>query len=406
MKKIISLILTVVLAFGCICIPVSGIADAASFETENGVQVEIAPFLYKSALYQMEFPSRQSYDIKEKSLVGDYAISRELNDLSYTFVFPAGTTEIECYLSVNGETDWRGVSINATEHPSYWPKDANGNIDYSQPMTFKRDEITAERDEYGIIYREYLMDKNVGGFRDYDKIYWRLRYICGDETFTEYFDIKLYDYDKSEKYTIKTVNFNVAGLPFAALGGTDVKANQNAAGKYLSQNNFDIVAVQEDFGYHKNLLEGMSGFNYLTNHLGNIPGGDGLNVFTTNMPIYNEKRVAWNEACGILSDGSDELTPKGFIYTVIDIGNGIYVDFYNLHADAYGGAGSVAADKVPARHPSKSRHFLYMLILLPDFPRQIKLKLPHRYVRSTGLQSRKYPRSAFVVANTFGDMLE
>ena len=61
------------------------------------------------------------------------------------------------------------------------------------------------------------------------------------------------------------------------------------------------------------------------------------------MPIYNEKRVTWNEACGILTDGSDELTPKGFVYTVIDIGNGIYVDFYNLHADAYGGAGSVAA---------------------------------------------------------------
>ena len=61
------------------------------------------------------------------------------------------------------------------------------------------------------------------------------------------------------------------------------------------------------------------------------------------MTIYNETRVSWNVQSGILSDGSDELTPKGFVYSVIDIGNGIYVDFYNLHADAYGGAGSVAA---------------------------------------------------------------
>ena len=87
----------------------------------------------------------------------------------------------------------------------------------------------------------------------------------------------------------------------------------------------------------------MSGFNYLTNHMGNIPGGDGLNLFTKNMPVYNETRVTWDVASGILSDGSDELTAKGFMYAVIDIGNGVYVDFYNLHADAYGGAGSIAA---------------------------------------------------------------
>jgi hypothetical protein len=72
----------------------------------------------------------------------------------------------------------------------------------------------------------------------------------------------------------------------------------------------------------------MSGFNYATNHTGGIPGGDGLNIFTKNMPIHNETRVPWKVASGILSDGSDELTPKGFVYAVIDVGNGIYVDFF------------------------------------------------------------------------------
>ena len=343
MKKILCLILTLAIALGSFCFAVPMTVGAESFKTENGVEVEIASFLYKSTLYQMEFPSHQSYDIKEKSLEGDYAISREINDLTYTFTFPAGTTKIECKLSLDGETNWRGFSINAEANPSYWPKDASGKIDYSKPITFKRDAATAERDEYGVIYRDHLMNAGVGGYRDYDKIYWRLTYVCGGETFAEYFDIDIYDYDKAEKSTVKAVNFNVAGLPFAALQGEDVKGNQNVAGKYLSENNFDIVAVQEDFGYHSNLVEGMSGFNYTTNHMGNIPGGDGLNIFTKNMPIYNENRVPWNEACGILSDGSDELTPKGFVYTVIDIGNGIYVDFYDLHADAYGGAGSVAA---------------------------------------------------------------
>lgn len=346
MKKTLCFILTIVITLSCFCfadLSVGITAHAESFETENGVKVEIASFLYKSTLYQMEFPSHQSYEIKEKSNVGDYAISRELNDLSYVFVFPAGTTKIECNLSLNGETDWRGFTVNHINNPSYWEKDKDGNIDYSKPLTFKRDELTAERDEYGVLYRDYLKDRDVEGFRDYDKIYWRLRYICNGEEITEYFDIKLYDYDKAEKYNLKAVNFNVAGLPFGFFQGADVIANQKVAGEYLSQNDFDIVAVQEDFNFHKQLVNNMSGFNYATSHTGGIPGGDGLNIFTKNMPVYNTTRVSWKEACGILSDGSDALTPKGFIYTVIDVGNGIYVDFYNLHADAYGGEGSIAA---------------------------------------------------------------
>ena len=349
-KKLFCFILTIVIALSCFGISDLGrffssriVAHAENFETEKSVQVEMAQFLYKSTLYQMEFPSHQSYEIKEKSDAGDYAISRELNDLSYTFVFPAGTTKIECKVSLNGETDWRGISLNDAENPSYWEKDEDGNIDYNQPLTFKRIETVAEQDEYGVLYRDFLKGQNVDGFKNYDKIYWKLNYICNGEEFTECFDIKVYDYDKAEKQILRTVNFNVAGLPFGFLSGENVIANQKASSKYLSQNSFDIVAVQEDFGYHKHLVEGMGSFKYKTNHTGGIPGGDGLNIFTKNMPVYNETRVSWNEASGILSDGSDELTPKGFVYTVIDIGNGIYVDFYNIHADAYAGEGSIAA---------------------------------------------------------------
>ena len=343
MKKLLCLILTLAITLSCFGFTFGIAANAGSFVTENGVKVEMAPFLYKSTLYQMEYPSHESYGIKEKSIAGDYVISRELNDLAYTLVFPAGTTKIECLLSLDGEDNWRGFKINSTDNPNYWEKDKNGKVDLTQPLTFKRIAEIAEQDEYGVQYRDFLKDTDAQGFRDYDKIYWKLNYTCNGEEFTEYFDIKLYDYDNSEKYTVKTVNFNVAGLPFAIFEGEDVGANQVVAGKYLSENDFDIVAIQEDFGYHKQLLKGMSGFNYETNHTGGIPGGDGLNIFTKDMPIYNETREPWNEACGILSDGSDELTPKGFVYTVIDIGNGIYVDFYNLHADAYGGAGSKAA---------------------------------------------------------------
>ena len=222
MKKLFSLILTVVLALNCFCL--IGTASAQSFETENGVKIEMAPFLYKSALYQMEYPSHQSYEIKEKSVEGDYAISREINDLSYTFVFPAGTTSIECNVSLNGENGWTGFRVNSTDNQVYWEKDADGNVDYSKPLTFYRDEATAERDEYGVLYRDFLKDAGVKGFRDYNKIYWQLIYTCNGEVFTEYFDIKLYEYDSAEKYDIKIVNFNVAGLPFGVLSGRGITA--------------------------------------------------------------------------------------------------------------------------------------------------------------------------------------
>lgn len=350
MKKVLCLILTVVITLGCLCFsdfntPFSSgiVAHAEKFETENGVQIVMSPFLYKSKLYQMEFPSHQSYSVKEKSNAGDYAISREINDLTYSFIFPAGTTEIECLVSLNGESDWRGFRVNDVDNPQYWEKDEEGNIDYSQPLTFRRNEALAEQDEYGVLYRDFLKDKGVEGFKNYNKLYWKLIYTCNSETYTEYFDIKLYDYDAAEKYDVRTVNFNVAGMLFSALQGQNVIENQKVAARYLSDNNFDIVAVQEDFGYHKHLVYNMNGFNYMTNYTGGIPGGDGLNTFTKNMPVYNETRVAWNVSSGILSDGSDALTPKGFTYTVIDIGNGIYIDFYNLHADAYGGEGSITA---------------------------------------------------------------
>lgn len=109
--------------------------------------------------------------------------------------------------------------------------------------------------------------------------------------------------------------------------------------EYFVENNFDIVAVQEDFSYHKPLVSNLKGFNYVTNFSGSIPGGDGLGVFTKNMPIYNEKRVTWDELYGDITEG-DTLTPKGIIYTVIEIADGVYIDFYNIHADAFDTEGS------------------------------------------------------------------
>lgn len=140
--------------------------------------------------------------------------------------------------------------------------------------------------------------------------------------------------------TVKMMNYNVAGMP--NFSGKDVPACQKLIGEYVVANGFDILATQEDFGYHKQLRTALTGFEYRTNHTGSIPGGDGLNVFTKTMPLYNEKREQWHKAYGSISEG-DLLTPKGLLYVAIDIGDGIIVDFYNMHADAFDTKGSQEA---------------------------------------------------------------
>ncbi len=145
---------------------------------------------------------------------------------------------------------------------------------------------------------------------------------------------------ESDTVILKALNYNVKGLPSFT---TDVGKNQKAIGKHISENGYDIAAVQEDFGKHRSLVSALPDYKYKTHHTGYVPGGDGMNIFTKSMPLYNETRVTWNDAYGIIDNGADALTPKGILYTVIDIGNGIYIDFYVIHADAFGDEGSIAA---------------------------------------------------------------
>lgn len=137
--------------------------------------------------------------------------------------------------------------------------------------------------------------------------------------------------------TVKMLNYNVAGMP--KFDGTDGAANHKSIADYIVENNFDIVAVQEDFAYNNSLAGSLVEFDFFTNHSGSIPGGDGLNIFSDGMALYNEKRVQWEDAFGDIAEG-DLLTPKGILHTVIEVSDGVYIDFYNIHADAFDSLGS------------------------------------------------------------------
>lgn len=149
-----------------------------------------------------------------------------------------------------------------------------------------------------------------------------------------------------ETKEISIINYNVAGLPdlnwLLGKESKDVNGNQLQLGAILNSRDYDIIAVQEDFGYHSSLAQGLTNYSYSTIHSGGIPGGDGMNLFSKHK-IYNEVRVKWYDAFGVIAEGADEMTPKGILYSVIELEDGVYLDFYNIHADAFDGTGSRAA---------------------------------------------------------------
>lgn len=67
-----------------------------------------------------------------------------------------------------------------------------------------------------------------------------------------------------------------------------------------------------------------------TSHSGPVPFGSGLNTLSY-FTFFDTKRIPW-KACWPQS--GDCLTPKGFTAARTIISPGVYLDFYNLHAEA------------------------------------------------------------------------
>ena len=129
------------------------------------------------------------------------------------------------------------------------------------------------------------------------------------------------------------LSFNVAGLP-QILQGNDVPGdktdNSKQIGAYFAQYGYDLIHMQEDFNYHA-AIYAADNHPQRTATSGGVPFGSGLNTIS-NYAWINFERVKWN-TCSDAS-GSDCLTPKGFTFMRWNPSEGVYIDVYNLHADA------------------------------------------------------------------------
>jgi hypothetical protein len=136
--------------------------------------------------------------------------------------------------------------------------------------------------------------------------------------------------------TFSVLAYNIAGLPELISSAPTPRASATTAiGQRLGP--YDIVEVQEDFNYHSNLYAA-DAHPHRTPTSGGAGFGSGLNTLSNySYDTDDFERVRWN-SCNLSE--ADCLTPKGFTFMRLRLAEGVYVDFYNLHADA----GSTADD--------------------------------------------------------------
>jgi hypothetical protein len=139
----------------------------------------------------------------------------------------------------------------------------------------------------------------------------------------------------------KLLTYNVAGLP-DGVSQSHPSVNMGPIGKLL--NRYDLVLVQEDFAYAAELRR-LLAHPHVTPPF--VRGdrkdfGDGLSQFA-RLPFAGIFREPWRNCHGIVDSYFDCLTPKGFTFARVALGDNTSVDIYNLHMDAGGSPGDVSA---------------------------------------------------------------
>lgn len=138
--------------------------------------------------------------------------------------------------------------------------------------------------------------------------------------------------------SFRVLSYNVAGLPEPLSSSNPKRYTAQISPKL---NAYDLVSVQEDFAYHEDLVSKLT-FPNQTKTSGNVPLGDGMNFFS-NFPLEDVTRTKWEDSYGFITDGADQMTPKGILSASAQIAPGYSIDIYDLHADAGTDQGSLKA---------------------------------------------------------------
>ncbi len=139
--------------------------------------------------------------------------------------------------------------------------------------------------------------------------------------------------------TFEALTYNVAGLPEGISSSNPTEFIPKISPLL---NPYDLVLVQEDFVYHRDLSrEANHPFQSTPKDPVERLIADGLNRFS-NFEFEPLERQQWVTCYGGMSGGSvtgaaDCLAEKGFSMARTTIAPGIVIDIYNHHAEAGGG---------------------------------------------------------------------
>ncbi|MBQ7598995.1 MAG: leucine-rich repeat protein [Clostridia bacterium] len=182
--------------------------------------------------------------------------------------------------------------------------------------------------------------------------------------------------------TLKMLAYNVSGIPVIGdfQGTTFTTTNDRAKklGALLNTTYVDFISVEEDFNGHPYLADEMSNYPYRSYTSGGLAQGQGLNVFSPHR-LYNIERVKWDLEYGTVSGSCDALSNKGFLYSLMELAPGVYVNVITVHCDAGYEPLSVKARannfKQLAAYINKNLNDGRALIVQGDFNFKFKRKL-------------------------------
>jgi hypothetical protein len=141
---------------------------------------------------------------------------------------------------------------------------------------------------------------------------------------------------ETQSGSFSALTYNVAGLP-EGISGSNPETNMSLISPLL--NNYDLALLQEDFAYHRELIEFVE-HEYKSYPLEDYSSlvGDGLNRLSDFEFPLDVERIKWNSCYGGLDFGSSDcLASKGFSYAKIDVSGDLAIGVYNFHAEAGGG---------------------------------------------------------------------
>jgi endonuclease/exonuclease/phosphatase family metal-dependent hydrolase len=131
--------------------------------------------------------------------------------------------------------------------------------------------------------------------------------------------------------SIELLTYNIAGLPWGLSGSSPARNTPQISERLAA---WDLVLVQEDFGYHDALVAGSTlPHRSAPAQPGPLDLGDGLNRLSRT-PFVSHAREPWAECNGVVLALNDCLTPKGFSVARHTLAQGVEVDVYNVHFDA------------------------------------------------------------------------